>query len=48
MQELVERMRLQGQSCLEIYPCNGEAYTLKPSNLRRFWRRRRKLLDYLV
>jgi hypothetical protein len=48
MEVLIYAMRKQSGSCLELYPCNGEVYTLTPSHLRRFWRRRRKLLDYLT
>ncbi|MGD8931243.1 MAG: phosphoglycerate mutase [Chromatiales bacterium] len=47
LQGLTESMRKQGQSCLELYPCNGQVFSLTPSNLRRFWRRRRKMIDYL-
>ena len=48
MQNLVESMQRQAQSCLELYPCNGEVYTLKRSNQRRFWRRRKNMIDYLT
>jgi hypothetical protein len=48
LQGLLESMRKQAQSCLELYPCNGEVYMLTPSKLRRFWRRHRKLIEYLV
>jgi hypothetical protein len=31
---------------LYLYPCNGWVYRLRRSNLRRFWRRPRPLVDY--
>ena len=48
LQRLVDSMRNQGQSCLELYPCNGRVFILTPSTLRRFWRRRNRMRDYLI
>ena len=48
LRALVESMQRQGQRGLALYPCNGEVFTLTPSNLRRFWRRRRNMIDFLT
>jgi len=47
MQALLGGMRTHPSARLELYPCHGEVFTLTPSKLRRFWRRGRKLSEYL-
>jgi hypothetical protein len=48
LQGLVEALRSRGQGCLELLPCNGEVFAVTPWMLRRFWRRSKKMPDYLV
>jgi hypothetical protein len=48
MTGLVDGLAQYRQSCLELYPCNGECYRLTAANLWRFWRRPRKMSHYLV
>ena len=44
---LIDSMPDHKQGCLELYPCNGESFTLTRSTQRRFWRRTRKVTAYM-
>lgn len=48
LESLIKRMpRLEKNSCVQLYPCNGQCYSITPGSWRRFWRRLKKIHGFV-